>query len=229
MNTLTLIVLVLVGAGAQASPAQDAGQLPGVLGDGSYELEDVVVIASRPGLDPSAATTQCLWDHLPPDQRAALAAGADHAVRTLAHHDDLPLANRALTDAAVTASLRACGGSDKPAALPFARTALFAFAAENSTAARLAGDRLHAPRLQRGWATLSPAQREVVLRASVLEEDDVPEEIGDELFSALFKLLRNVRPVGVWNPLAYRNGTATHRVVYYYQAHAVRTLMERRF
>jgi hypothetical protein len=229
MKTLALLAVLVLTAQAPASPAQETLQVPGVLEDGSYELADVVVIASRPGVDPSSATTQCLWDHLPPDQRVALSAGADHAVRTLADHDDLPLANRALTDGAVTASLRACGGSERPAALPFARTALFAFAAENSTAARLARDRLDQPRLARGWSTLTAAQREVVLRASVMEEDDLPEEMEDELFSALFKLLRTVRPVGVWNLLAYRNGTANHRVVYYYQAHAVRTLMERRF
>jgi len=202
---------------------------PTVRDDGSTEVAELIVTARGPGRDPSAATTECLWDHLPTEQQRALTATADHAVRTLAQHDDLPLKNPALTGAAVTAALRACGGSDAPKAIPFARTALLAFAAENATARPLARDRIPSPRLERGWAALTRRQQEVLLEASVLDDDEISEELGDELAPALFKALRVVRPLGAWNPLGYRNGTTTHRVIYYYQAYSVRTAMERRF
>ena len=224
-----MIAAAAVALALAAAQATAAVPPPRVLDDGSTEVAELIVIARGPGRDPSAATTECLWEHLPREQQRALAALADHAVRTLARHDDLPLKNPALTDAAVVVALHACGGSDQPSAIPFARTALLAFAAENATARPLARDRIRTPRLERGWAALTPRQKEVLLEASVLEDDEISDELGEELAPALFKLLRIVRPLGMWNPLGYRNGTATHRVVYYYQAYSVRTAMERRF
>ena len=228
LRPTAILLALLLPLAADAQTTDDVPP-PRALEDGSTEVAELIVIARSPGRDPSSATTECLWEHLPTGQRSALTAVAEGAVRTLARHDDLPLANPALTEDAVIAALQACGGSDRPAAIPFARTALLAFAAENATARPLARDRIALPRLERGWTALTPRQKEVLLEASVLDDDEISDALGEELMPAIFKLLRVVRPVGVWNPLGYRNGTATHRVIYYYQAYSVRTAMERRF
>jgi hypothetical protein len=228
--TALLAAFVLAGPALAQTP-QAPSTPPRVLEDGSTEVSELVIIARRPGRDPSQATTACLWEALPEDQRQALNAGAEQAVRTLARHDDLPLSNPALTNPAVSAALKECGGSQEPEALPFARIALFAFAAENATARALGAHRIYEARLDRAWAALSPVEKEALLVASTaINQEKKPEdEVDDAFVPAVFKLLRIVRPVGVWNPLSYRNGTVTHRVVYFYEGRSLRAAMERRF
>lgn len=233
---MTRAVAAFFTAVVFAAPA--LGQTPSTppppsrtLEDGSTEVSELVVIARRPGADPSQATTACLWAELPEDQRRALSLGAEGAVRTLALHDDLPLSNAALTDPAVSIALRACGGSQQPAALPFARMALLSFAAEHATARALGSNRIYEAKLERAWAALSPREREALLVAStaINHEKKDEDEVDDAFVPAVFKLLRIVRPIGVWNPLAYRNGTVTHQVVFFYEGRSLREAMERRF
>jgi len=219
---------IIVGAPAFSQTPEAPPPPPRVLEDGDTEVAELVVIARRPAPDPSQAKTACLWAALPDSRRAALSEVAEGAVRTLARHDDLPLKNSTLTDAEVLAALVACRGAREPEARPFARTALLAFAAENATARVLAGSRIYEARLDQAWEALTRDQQEALLLASIaVNEDD--DAAPDDFLPALFKLLRIVRPAGVWNPLAYRNGTVTHRVVYYYEGRSLRSVMERRF
>lgn len=216
------LVAPLALAQTAAPPVPDPGPV-----DEGYEVSELVIVARRPGRDPSQAATECLWGELPSDQQQALTRMAETAVRTLADHDTVPLTNAALQDGAVAAALVACGGSDNPAHIPFARTALAAFAVENATARALARNRTPEVKLRTAWRALSHVQRESMLTAAV-NPDEEPEDL-DTLFSGVFRALRIVRPLSAWNPLEYRNGTTTHRVVYFLEAYSVRVAMERRF
>jgi hypothetical protein len=106
-----------------------------------------------------------------------------------------------------------------------------AFSAENATSRALARSRIYEPRLEEAWATLTPAQQDLLLSAStdINDGQGTEDDVDDAFVPVVFKLLRKVRPVGVFNPLAYRNGTVTHRVVYYYEGRSLRAAMERRF
>lgn len=223
---LAVILCVLSGPSLAKTP-------PGAVGDGTgleedvVEVEAVIVTARRPGRDPSSASTECIWDQLPADQRAALSQVADTAVSTLTNHDDLPLTTPRLTDAAARAALLACGGSGRDEHLPFVRVGLAGFAVEKASLVTLQRNRIPEAKLMHGWSLLAEPQRDAMLVAAA-NPDDEPEDLR-LLVSGLFKVLRAVRPFSAWNPLEYRNGSTNHRVIFFYEAHSVRRAMERRF
>ena len=225
-----LVAVLLLTAAAHASAqTADSPPPPRITEDGASEVAELIVTARRPGSDPSKATTECLWANLPADQRELLARGGDAAVRALAKKDELPLSNPGLTDPAVVDALRACGGPEGERYVPYARTALLSFANENAAARAVAVRGIPEPRLVAAWESLAPRQRELLVNAGLavyLEEE--LEDFEQEAWAVL-ALLRRVRPAGVWNPLGYRNGSLNQKVVAYYEAHSVRTVMERRF
>ncbi|HEX8570766.1 MAG TPA: hypothetical protein VF699_12720 [Caulobacteraceae bacterium] len=222
-------VVIAAWLSCAAASAQDAAPPPRVLEDGSSEVAELIITARRPGHDPSSVTTECLWAHLPADQRERLARGGDAAVRNLAREDELPLVNDALTDGAVAGALRACGAPEDDAGLPYARLAILSFVNENAAARAVAPRGVAETELVAAWNALTPVERERLIAAGLmvyLEEE--PEDFTKEAF-AILKMLRRLRPLGVFNPLGWSNGSVNHKIIAYYEAHAVRSVMERRF
>jgi len=228
-STLALTLALMAAASPALAQTDPNAVFPAPLPpqEEGVDVEGVIVTARRPGYDPSQATTECIWARLPSTQRDGLSHEAEVGVRTLAQHDNVPLTSPALTDEAVAAALLACGGSGRPEHLPFVRVGLAAYASEKATASALARNRVPQDKLLRAWGLLSEGQKDAML-ATAANPQEEPEDMG-LLISAVFKVLRAVRPLSTWNPMEYRNGTTTHRIVYFYEAHAARTAMERRF
>ena len=226
------LALVVIAAGAAAPAPVTAQDSPAAQEADTYagapvDLEEIVVVARRRGADPSAATTECLWDQLTPDERAPLTAVARRAVSTLARHDTVPLANPAVSEAAAGRALELCGGQAEPEHLRFARVALAAYAVERESLVDLRRHRIDRARLMRGWSALNAAERDALLAVAANPEDD-PENAG-VFVRAVFKVLGAMRPVSTYNPLAYRQGSPNHRALFLAEAYAARVGMERRF
>jgi hypothetical protein len=196
--------------------------------DEPVEVSELVVIASRIAPDPSDVTTECVWRNLPAPEREALAREVGRTAATLhlkrPHRPD----PSAVTEAGVEAGLKACGAPADEAALPFARTAVRFYVLEQIASDALAARGLGAARLDAAWAALPAADRELLAaqagraaRGSDGEAEDAARIVLD--------LLRRVRPLSAFNPLAYRPGGTNHLLVAHYAPRAVRHAMEKRF
>ena len=220
---------MLIAAAALALSVQAAAP-PVRPSDAADEVEvsELVVIASRNAPDPSAVTTECVWRHLPSPEREALARETGRTAATLhtanPHRPDPSV----VTEAGVKTALVACGAPADEASLPFARTAVRYYALERTAADALAARGLGDAKLDAAWTGLAPGDREA-LASQVGRMAGGSDETPEAAARVLLNLLRRLRPISAFNPLAYRRGGANHLIVAHYTPRAVRHAMEKRF
>lgn len=215
---LALAISLQPAAVPPQPPAEDQG----------VEVSELVVIASRRALDPSGVTTECVWRNLPPAEREALASEVGLTAATLhTEHPHRPDPS-AVTEAGVGIALTACGAPADEAALPFARTAVRFYALERIAADALAARGLGDARLDAAWSSLSFHARETLAAQAGRAAQGSDEEPRDAALIVL-GLLRRLRPLNAFNPLAYRRGATNHLIVAHFAPRAVRHAMEKRF
>jgi hypothetical protein len=196
--------------------------------DDATEVSELVVVARRHGPDPSDVTTECVWRNLPPPERAALDREIGRTASTLhaekPHRPDPSV----VTNAGVAVGLHACGAPADEAALPFARTAVRYYALERIAADALAARGMGDAKLDAAWSALRSADRET-LASQVGRLSQGSDETPEAAALVIFGLLRRLRPLSAFNPLAYKRGGANHLIVAHYAPRAVRHAMEKRF
>jgi hypothetical protein len=212
-------VLALVLTTQPAPPAPDIEE---------PEVSELVVIARRRAPDPSDVTTQCVWRNLPAPEREALGREVGRTAATL--HMERPHRPdpSAVTESGVRTALQACGAPAADAALPFARTAVRFYALERLAADALAARGLGDARLDAAWSALPYDDREM-LAAQAGRGAQGSDEKPEAAALIVFSLIRRLRPLSAFNPLAYRGGSTNHLIVAHYAPRAVRHAMEKRF
>lgn len=191
-------------------------------------VSELLVIASRTAPDPSEVTTACVWRELPAAERDALAQEVGRTTATLGTERPYRPKASVVTEAGVASALKACGGPAEEEALPFAKTAVRFYALERVVADALAAKGLGDAKLDAGWNGLSEADRETLTgQAGRLARgaDERPEAAA----RIVFGLIRRLRPISAFNPLAYKGGATNHLIVAHYAPRAVRHAMEKRF
>lgn len=196
--------------------------------DDVTEVSELVVTASRQAPDPSSVTTECVLRKLPPAEREALQSEVGRTAATLASERPHRPDPSVVTNAGVAVALKACGAPADPAALPYARTAVRFYALERLAADALAARGMGDPRLDAAWDGLSAEDRETMAAQAARKAEGSKEDVRASAV-IVFGLLRRLRPLNAFNPLAYRRGSANHLVVAHYAPRAVRHAMEKRF
>jgi hypothetical protein len=221
-------MLALILAAALATPIPEA---PPPVSPDETEVSELLVIARRPGRDLSDVTTECVWRELPPGEREALTREAAMALSTIGQPSPHKVRRSVITLEGVALGLAACGAPGGETALPFARTAVIFYGRER-VAGEALGDRgLALPRLVAAWNGLNAEDREILTAQTgrMVGGADLKEHETRALALLVWGLIRRLRPLSAFNPLAYRPGSLNHLIVAYYAPRAVRHAMEKRF
>lgn len=221
--------LALALAVGSAAPAAAAPPPPAPAGAEDENLvSELLVIARRVAPDPSAVTTACLWRELPAAERDGFSREVGRALATLTAKPPHRPDRSVVTEAGAGVALRACGAPAEPEALPFARVAVTSYAVERAAAERLGAMGLSEARLARAWDALPSADREILAAQTGRLARGLESE-PDEAAMVVFGLIRRLRPLSAFNPLAYKSGSMNQLIVVHYASRAVRHAMEKRF